>query len=576
MAGKTNAKSTNNFDKIKREMTKKMQKAEENQDLQATEAEGSFHENRNDISENSAGQSQEEAHIAFIGNTHNGNEDIKEEKEAKEEMAPEEHKEVQNDIFRTKKLEIIVFKLEQEEFAIKISNIKEIIRVSEIVKVPSAHPYIIGLCSLRWELLPVIDSRKLFGMPHKELDESSRIIVMDILDMKVGLVSDKGTEVIHMDEDAIKEPPGCIKEMDGGVVNGMLLLDDGERVIMLLDATKIMQMGKLGDKTSDAQSAATRRQLVEDSLKEELQIVIFSSGVEEFSFNIHNVKEIIRVPNFMKVPNTPDYIEGVFSLRNELVAVVNIGKFFGLGCQPINEYSRVIILDNGRFPIGVIVDKVSHVTSVPCKLLEDHISIANGENSGSIEGVFKLNGGKRLVMLLEPFILFNTEEVKGILKIDHTDIGKDKVLVHEEDDKGFEHIVIFKLDEKEYGIAIHNVKEITQMTQITHFPGAPVFISGMVNHRGDILPLLNLRSMFQNQVSSSGSTSKFISVDFENKKIGIMIDSATEVLKIPKNCIVEVTEVFYEKFGYIDKIAKLSDGERNILILDLKSIVSFM
>jgi purine-binding chemotaxis protein CheW len=307
--------------------------------------------------------------------------------------------------------------------------------------------------------------------------------------------------------------------------------------------------------------------------KEEEQIIIFNIGGGEFGFNINYVKEIIRLPAIMKVPNTPSFIEGVFSIRNQLIAVVNLGKLLGLDFKQPDEYSRVVIINSGSFSFGVIVDKVSHVMVVLKKLFKESNEITN---SSYVKGIYNLNKGKRLIIMLEPLKLISLEEAKGIAGFDLKERVNDKSLNVSDEDNNFEHIVVFKLDEVEYGIKISNVQGINRMSEITHFPGVPVFINGMANLRGDIIPILNLRKLFTVHDSGTCNESKFLVVEFQNKKIGIVIDSASEVLKVPKSYLEEASEVFDGNNNYIDKIAKLNNGKRIVLILNLKEVLSFM
>ncbi|MCB2306208.1 chemotaxis protein CheW [Clostridium estertheticum] len=531
MAVKIVKKNSDNFEKMKREMTAKKQQAK---------------------------MKQEQVNLQT---------DI-ENKDCLMQKQDQCIKTVMETIIDVKKIEVIVFKVDEEEFALRISYVKEIIRVPILQKIPNTPQYITGLCSLRGDLLPVIDSRKLFNMPHKEFDDCSRIIVTDIHDKRSGLICDKVSEVITVEESAIKEPPSSIKGIDGGVINSILILNNGKRVVMLLDAEKITKVYDLYDVAKEQHRSADNLEA-----KEEEQIIIFNIGLGEYGFNINYVKEIIRLPAIMKVPNTPSFIEGVFSIRNQIISVVNLGKLLGMDFKQPDENSRVVIINNGSFSFGVIVDKVSHVMVVANRLFKKSNEITN---SFYVKGIYNLNKGKRLIIMLEPLKLISYEEARGVAGIDLKENVNDKSLNVSDEDNNFEHIVIFKLDEEEYGIKIRNVQEINRMSEITHIPGAPVFINGMVNLRGDIIPILNLRKLFTVHDSGSYSESKFLVVEFENMKIGIIIDSASEVLKFSKKYIEEASEVFDGNNSYIDKIAKLNNGKRVVLILNLKTVLSFM
>ena len=556
MAGSSGKKGQDNFEKMRREMTKKKLKAETQQNPGSLTP--GIDTAQNDLLER---------------------ENIDYHPQCSDKCLEADIEKVQSDDRRTIKdvikIEVVVFKVDEEEFALKISTIKEIIRVPVLTKIPDAPQYISGLCSLRGNLLPVIDSRKLFGMPDKDLAESSRIIVTEIHGKLVGLVSDKVSEVISVEENVIKEPPSSLKGVDGGVIKGILIFENGKRVVMLLDAEKLIKFGTLDGVTNHIHITADIVKGSERKEVEEEQIVIFNIGEGEYACNIDNVKEIIRLPEIMKVPDTAPYIEGVLSIRNQLMAVINLGKLLGMNFKQPDESSRVVIINNGSVSFGVIVDKVAHVIPVQKELFEENSRIAN---CSYIKGIFNLNNGSRLIMMLDPHKLISIEETKSIMAVDHKKIAKDKSSDIGEADHNLEHIVVFKLGEEEYGIEINNVQEINRMCDITHFPGAPTFIVGMVNLRGDIIPLLNLRRLFAVPDADSYNESKFLVVEFGRKRIGILIDSASEVLRFSKDYIEKAPELFKadSQFSYIDKIAKLNDGKRIVLILNLSTLLSFM
>jgi purine-binding chemotaxis protein CheW len=249
-----------------------------------------------------------------------------------------------------------------------------------------------------------------------------------------------------------------------------------------------------------------------------------------------------------------------------------------MDCKQPDEFSRVVIINNGNFSFGVIVDKVSHVVGVKKELLKESSTIANSSRTDYVKGIFNLNNGKRLVMLLEPSKLISIEEAKGIEGTDHNKTVYEKSVSVDEEENNHEHIVVFKLDEEEYGIEISNVQEINRMSRITHFPGSPAFIAGMVDLRGDIIPILNLRTLFLFNDNEVSTTSKFLVVEFKNRRIGILIDSASEVLRFSKVYLEDAPEVFKgnDDGNYIDKIAKLNAGKRTVLILDLSTLLSFL
>lgn len=129
------------------------------------------------------------------------------------------------------------------------------------------------------------------------------------------------------------------------------------------------------------------------------QLVVFTLGIEEYAINITYAQEIIRVPILKRVPNTPDFIEGVFNLRGNVIPVIDLKKRFGFGSSEKTEDNRLLILDFNGTKLGIIVDDVSEVV----KIDEDSIQSLSDEIAGisknSIQGITLL--GERIIMILD-------------------------------------------------------------------------------------------------------------------------------------------------------------------------------
>lgn len=115
------------------------------------------------------------------------------------------------------------------------------------------------------------------------------------------------------------------------------------------------------------------------------------------------------------------------------------------------------------------------------------------------------------------------------------------------------------------------------MTEVTRIPRAPYFIDGIVNLRGNVIPVLNLRKMFRMEEKEITNSTRIIIVDLDNKKTGIIVDEVSEVLRFEKSFIETPPDVLKndECKEYIDGVGKLDKGKRMILILDLEKIMSF-
>ena len=139
-------------------------------------------------------------------------------------------------------VQLVTFKLGNEEFALDILKVQEINRMVEITKVPKAPDFVEGVINLRGRVIPIVDIRKKFHLSIKEATKETRIIVVNIMNKTIGLIVDSVSEVLRINSSTIQPPPPLIAGLDSDYIKGVGKLD--ERLIILLDIDKIFTTGE--------------------------------------------------------------------------------------------------------------------------------------------------------------------------------------------------------------------------------------------------------------------------------------------------------------------------------------------
>ena len=141
---------------------------------------------------------------------------------------------------------------------------------------------------------------------------------------------------------------------------------------------------------------------------QELQLVIFLLAKEEYGLPITKVQEINRMVSITRLPQTPDFMEGVINLRERVIPVIDLRKRFQLAAATISDDTRIIIVDVDGQTIGVIVDAVNEVVRLPGASVEPPPP-AFVLDSQYIHGIGKLDG--RLLILLDIDKVLTSQEV---------------------------------------------------------------------------------------------------------------------------------------------------------------------
>jgi purine-binding chemotaxis protein CheW len=146
-------------------------------------------------------------------------------------------------------------------------------------------------------------------------------------------------------------------------------------------------------------------------VEELLQIVTFNVGNEKFGVDILKVKEIIRMTDITKVPNTPNYVDGVINLRGKVMPIINIRSKFGMPRVENDSSTRIIIFELESKHIGFIVDAVNAVLKIPKSLFETPPEIIVGIDAKYITSVGIWNNQMTILLDLDKILTTSKQEV---------------------------------------------------------------------------------------------------------------------------------------------------------------------
>ena len=476
--------------------------------------------------------------------------------------------------------QFVTFALEGEVFALNMAPVQEIIRVPEIVKVPKSSSSLMGLANLRGKVLPVINLRKVFGLADKSLDEANRVIVVD-LGQVLGFLVDNVYSVIEVEETKIESAEDIQSIIKSDFLKGVIKDVGRFKMVMMLDLEKVVEKEfSQAIQTSSQEYGVRSFEKTEEEeaikeAKEERQFVSFLVAGEEYAIPIESVQEIVLVPEHItKVPNSESTILGIMNLRNKVLPLASLRRLFGFPEESLTEQSRIVVLSLGELSVGIVVDNVREVLRVPEALIEPVPPIiVQNETNFEITEICRLNDGKRLVSIISVPNLFKHKDIKEVLS--SMEERKELEETQEEMLEEEEQFVIFKLKNQEYAVPIENVQEIVRVPEeLTRVPKTPDFVEGVINLRGSVLPVIDLRKRFDLPEKQRDDHQRILVLVFDNVSIGFIVDSVSEVLKIPKSVIQKSPEILGERTKIFPRVANLEKLKRMIQIIEPREILN--
>jgi purine-binding chemotaxis protein CheW len=487
--------------------------------------------------------------------------------------------------------QFVIFHVADEMFAVPLAEVQEIIRMPEVVHVPMSPEALEGLANLRGTVLPVIRLRQIFGMELVDHDDSTRVVILD-QGRPVGLVVDRVANVVTVENDRIEAADGIQGTVDTDLMTGMIKASDGKSMVMILDAAKVVArefksvrkaLNKALDGGHDSQSDERKVHVDREDGSDESQFVSFEVAGQEYALPIEQVQEIVQIPEqITEVPNTASHVLGVMTLRSRLLPLVSLRDMFGLPLREVTDSNKIVVVSVGNaadgISVGVMMDSVKEVLRVGRSVIDPVPALLSRDGGlGEIRSICRLDGGKRLVSILSSEKMFDTGDIRTVIKD-----GEGEDVTMDDDANGAqigviddeEQFVVFRLMNEEYGVPIASVQEIVRVPEdLTRIPKAPDFVEGVVNLRGVVLPVVDQRRRFGLPSMERSDRQRIMVYTIRGVRTGFIVDQVLEVMRIPASVIGPSPTLSEEQQRLIRRVANIEKQKRMILLLDIDQLL---
>ncbi|GIE93470.1 chemotaxis protein CheW [Paractinoplanes rishiriensis] len=479
----------------------------------------------------------------------------------------------------------VTFDMAGERYAFPMNRVQEIIRMPAVVKVPLGPPSLEGLANLRGRVLPVVSLRMCCDMPAAEHDETTRVIVVDG-GVPLGFVVDRVASVISIDPAAMESADAVQSTVNSDVLIGVIKLDGGA-MTSVLDVDRLVgsQFDRLGGKSDGRDTGAAARIAAEPDDEgdsdDTLELVSFAVEGQEYALPIDQVQEIVQAPESVShVPNAGSRVLGVIDLRGRLLPVVSMRRVFGLPITPLEPKNRIVVVSLDGGVVGVVMDTVREVLRVPHQLVAPLPNFVAGDGRKSeVESVCRLEEGKRLVSVLSVNRMFDSPEVRNELaehqnREETPDMAEDQRGA--DDGRGDEELfVVFRLDEEEYAVDVDAVQEIIRVPEaLIRVPKSYDFVEGLVNLRGTVLPVVDLRTRLGLERGERDERQRIVVLIIGGVRTGFIVDSVAEVARVGRHVLEPAPELSAEQARVVSRVANLPDQKRMLLLVQVDQLLA--
>lgn len=478
----------------------------------------------------------------------------------------------------------LTFRVDAQLYALRSDQVSEVIRVPVVARVPQAPTALLGLANLRGFVLPVAGLRELLKKPAVADSEHARAIVLDI-GAPVALVVDSVETLETVNVQQIETRKKEVSAAGAEKLLGAFSIGTDKNVAKILDVKTLLEAAfsnrtrveSIGGRHDRALSTAVAVDSTNGGEHQRTMLVTFDVASQEFALPLEVVQEILPVPaTIASVAQVEELVLGVISVRDSLLPLMSLRGLLGFGApEVLDEREKVVVMNIAGTQIGLVADRARAIVSADVADVDAIPPVLAARTGGEsrIKAIYRGDGGRRLISILSPEQLFR-EDVMQRLAAAHQGQKSESssVAAASREELIF---LVFKLGDDEFGLPIDAVVEVAQLpSQITRLPKAPKFLEGVVNLRGDVLPVVDQRRRFDMPALADTEGRRLVIIKTAQHRAGLIVDSVSDVLRTAPEHVDPPPDLTDEMTRLIRGVINLQASKRMVLLLDPTEVLT--
>ena len=469
----------------------------------------------------------------------------------------------------------LTFRVGGELYALPANQVAEVIRLPAVARVPQAPKGLLGLANLRGSVLPVASVRGLVGA-EESAEATTRAIVLDGA-APVALAVDIVEALVAGETEQIETRQAELATRPGERLKGAFAADGKNVIAKILDIEGLIGAAFVAEARTRPQratgsAAVPQRETGGQPGNDDRQMLVsFDVAGQEYALALDAVQEILDTPEALAaMPASEALVLGVTPFRETLLPLLSLRGLLGFTTRAERaDREKIVVTRVGGALVGLLADRMRSIFPADADLIEKIPPVLSARAGGEakISAIYRGENGRRLVSVLAPDQLFR-EDVMQRLKASggSTGEGDKEAPGGQREERQF---LVFRLGDDEFGLPIEAVDEVARVPdQITRLPRTPKFLEGVVNLRGEVLPVVDQRRRFDMPALDERAACRLVVVRTERHKAGLIVDSVSEVLRCPADEIEPAPNLSNETVKLVHGVVNLEQAGRIILLLD--------
>jgi len=304
----------------------------------------------------------------------------------------------------------LAFDLAGQAYALPIGEVEEALPLPPtMADLAQSAEAVLGVVTLRDRLLPIVSLRKLLGLPV-EHRPSDRVVVARIGTARIGLAVDRLRSILRVPEESIDAAPAVLNRGAGEAqVQSICRLAGNKGLVAILSGERLFRDETVAHILADGRQEGGAMTITTTDEGAE-RFLIFRLGAEEYGLPLDAVDEVMRLPKqITRLPNAPDFIEGIVTLRGKVIPVIDQRVRFASAADGTQARPRIVVTTVEGRKAGFIVDSAAEITDLAADSITATSELA-AEAGRLFSRVASLENGKRLILLIEPKELLDRAE----------------------------------------------------------------------------------------------------------------------------------------------------------------------
>jgi purine-binding chemotaxis protein CheW len=459
---------------------------------------------------------------------------------------------------------LLSFRVGDLSLAVAAHEVSQVARWPKVTRVPHAPSCLSGVANLRGMVVPILSLSRLLGREDGAAT-GGRVILLDRTP-SLGLAVDEVTGFARIDDGATTD----------GRSGARLFVDEaGTRRLIDLDALLNREFGSRQPRTPVARPTAGATAEAAPALvaAQAIGLLGFELAGQDYALPLEHVREVMAVPpDIVAMPGPDDALIGVVPYRGGVLPLVRLASLLGLPASEHPETTRFIVAKIGASIVGLMVDRLRSVLRAPESAIGSVPAVLNrGDGEAQIDAIFRPADGTRLISILSPEHLFRTETTARIL----TDGYQEEAgALTNQDGAVTERFVIFSLGDETYGLPIAAFDEVVRLPDaLTRVPRAPAFVEGVMNFRGQAIPVIDLRRRFDVAHGPAIGRRRVLVTRIGDLQAGFLVDAVSEVADLPQDRMSAAPDLPGGGPRLFDRVIDAAPDRQILLLIDPEALL---